>query len=129
MDSGCRDMSARSDSGLRRYEPVSDAVILAALDRAERYESPNPWSEKGVYWTVLVMHLGFVRDSWTTRKLRPQVQPLIDAGLIVRTQKARRVRWSLSDAGALAATQARLDGQVSLPDSPTVRCVWPPHQG
>jgi len=116
-------MSARSDSELRRYEPISDAVILVALDRAERYEYPNPWSEKGVYWTSLVAHLGFVRDSWTTRRLRPQVQALIDAGLIVRTQNARRVRWSLTDAGTVAATQARLDGQVSLPDSP-VRRQW-----
>jgi hypothetical protein len=116
-------MSARSHSELRRYEPVSDAVILVALERAERHEFPNPWSEKGVCWTVLVTHLGFVRDAWTTRKLRPQVQVLIDAGLIVRTQNGRRVRWSLTDAGAVAATQARLDGHVSLPDSP-VRRQW-----
>jgi hypothetical protein len=115
--------AATSTDELRRFEPVSDAVILVALDRAERYEYPNPWSEKGVYWTTLVAHLGFVRDSWTTRRLRPQVQALIDAGLIVRTQNARRVRWSLTDAGAVAETQARLDGQVSLPDSP-VRRQW-----
>ena len=116
-------MSARNDSELRRYEPVSDAVILVALDRAERYEYPNPWSEKGVYWTTLIAHLGFVRDSWTTRSLRPQFQALTDAGLIVRTQNARRVRWSLTDAGAVAATQARLDGRALLPDSP-VRRQW-----
>jgi hypothetical protein len=116
-------MSARSDSELRRYEPVSDAVILVALERAERYEYPNPWSEKGVYWTTLIAHLGFVRDSWTTRRLRPQFQALTDACLIVRTQNARRVRWSLTDAGAVAATQARLDGQAPLPDSP-VRRQW-----
>ncbi len=114
-------MSARSDSELRRYEPVSDAVVLLALDRAERYEYPSPWSENGIYWTALVTHLGFVRDSWTTRKLRPQVQALTDAGLIVRTQNARRVRWSLTDAGTVAATQARLDAEVSLPDSPEHR--------
>jgi hypothetical protein len=116
-------MSALSDSELRRYEPVNDAVILVALDRAERYEHPNPWSEKGVYWTALIAHLGFVRDSWTTRRLRPQFQALTDAGLIVRTENARRVRWSLTDAGAVAATQARLDGQAHLPDSP-VRRQW-----
>jgi hypothetical protein len=116
-------MSARSDSERRHYEPISDAVILVALDRAERYEYPNPWSEKGVYWTTLIEHLGFVPGSWTTRRLRPQVQALIDAGLIARTQNARRIRWSLTDVGAVAATQARLDGQVSLPDSP-LRRQW-----
>jgi hypothetical protein len=108
---------------LRPFEPVSDAVILVALDRAERYEYPNAWSEKGVYWTRLVEHLGFVRGSWTTRRLRPQVQTLIDAGLIVRTCNAGRIRWGLTDAGAVAATQARLSGQVSLPDPP-VRRQW-----
>jgi DNA-binding MarR family transcriptional regulator len=117
-------MSATKDTeGPRRFEPVSDAVILVALDRAERHEYPNPRSEKGVRWTTLIAHLGFVHDSWTTRRLRPQVQTLIDAGLIVRTQNARRVRWRLTDAGAVAATQVRLDGQVSLPDSP-VRRQW-----
>jgi hypothetical protein len=114
-------MSAGSDGELRRFEPVDDAVILLALERAERYEGSNPWSEKGVYWTKLVAHLGFVRGSWTTRRLRPQVQRLIDTGLVVRTRNAGRVRWSLTDAGALAATQARLDRQVSLPDSPARR--------
>jgi hypothetical protein len=115
--------AATSTDELRRFEPISDAVILVAVERAERYEYPNAWSEKGVYWTTLIAHLGFVHDSWTTRKLRPQVQALIDAGLIARTQNARRVRWSLTDAGAVAATRARLDGQVSLPDSP-VRRQW-----
>jgi hypothetical protein len=108
---------------LRPFEPVSDATILAALDRAERHEGPNPWSEKGVYWSRLVEHLGFVRGSWTTRRLRPQVQMLVDAGLIVRTCNAGRIRWSLTDAGAVAATQARLAGQVSLADSP-LRREW-----
>jgi hypothetical protein len=112
-----------SVNALRRFEPVSDAVVLLALDRAERYEYPNPWSEKGVYWTSLVSHLGFARGSWTTRRLRPQVQRLIDAGLIVRTCNAGRIRWGLTDAGAIAATQARLNGQISLPDSP-VRRQW-----
>jgi hypothetical protein len=114
-------MKASASDELRRFEPVSDTVVLAALDRAERCEYPNPRSEKGVYWTRLVEHLGFVRGPWTTRRLRPQVQKLVDAGLIVRTCNAGRIRWSLTDAGAVVATQARLDGQVSLPDSPARR--------
>lgn len=116
-------MNARETSPTepRRYEPVSDAMILVALERAERHESPNPRSEPGVYWGALVEHLGFVRSSWTTRMLRPQVQALIDAGQIVRTCNAQRVRWSLTEAGAVAATQARLSGKVSLPDSPERR--------
>jgi hypothetical protein len=53
--------------------------------------------------------------------LRPQVQALIDSGHIVRTHNAQRVRWSLTEAGAVAATQARLSGEVSLPESPLHR--------
>jgi len=50
-------------AGLRRFEAVSDATILVALDRAERHERPNPWNETGAYWIYLVDHLGFVHNS------------------------------------------------------------------
>jgi hypothetical protein len=116
-------MTRAEATGLRSFEPVSDALILVALDRAERHERPNPWDETGVYWTRLLTHLGFVRNSWTTRRLRPQVEALIDAGLIRRTRNAGRVRWGLTDAGAIRATQARLDGEAALPDSPQ-RWEW-----
>jgi hypothetical protein len=116
-------MTRTESAGLRSFEPVSDALILVALDRAERHERPNPWDETGVYWSRLLTHLGFVRNSWTTRMLRPQVEALIDAGLVRRTRNAGRVRWGLTDAGATRATQARLDGEAALPDSPQ-RWEW-----
>jgi hypothetical protein len=116
-------MTRAESAGLRSFEPVTDALILVALDRAERHERPNPWDETGVYWARLLPHLGFVRNSWTTRKLRPQVDALIDAGLVRRTRNAGRVRWGLTDAGAIRATQARLDGEAALPDSPQ-RWEW-----
>jgi hypothetical protein len=106
---------------LRRYEPVSDVVILVALDRAERHVPPNPWRETGVYWPRLVEHLGFVSGSWTTRRLRPQVDGLIDAGLIVKTSNAGRVRWGLTETGAMRVAQARIDGDGTLPASPQRR--------
>jgi hypothetical protein len=116
-------MRRAESAGLRSFEPVSDALILVALDRAERHERPNPWDETGVYWTRLLLHLGFARTSWTTRRLRPQVEALIDAGLVRRTRNAGRVRWGLTDAGATRATQVRLDGEADLLDSPQ-RWEW-----
>jgi hypothetical protein len=110
-------------AGLRSFEPVSDVLILVALDRAERHERSNPWDETGVYWARLLTHLGFVHNSWTTRRLRPQVEALIDAGLVRRTRNAGRVRWGLTDAGAMRVAQARLDGEGALPDSPQ-RWEW-----
>lgn len=100
------------------FEPLSDALILVALDRAERHQRPNRWRETGVNWTRLVVHLGFLPRSGTTRKLRPQVQALIDAGLVRRTRNAGRVRWGLTEAGAMRVAQARIDGEADLPDSP-----------
>jgi hypothetical protein len=114
-------MRRAESAGLRSFEPVSDVMILVALDRAERHERPNPRNETGVHWTRLLAHLGFVHNSWTTRKLRPQVEALIDAGLVRKTRNAGRVRWGLTDVGAMRATQARLDGEAALPDSPQRR--------
>jgi hypothetical protein len=114
---------AESAGLLRSFEPVSDALILVALDRAERHERPNPRNETGVVWTRLLVHLGFVHNSSTTRRLRPQVEALIDEGLVRRTRNAGRVRWGLTDAGAMRATQTRLDGEGALPDSPQ-RWEW-----
>ena len=110
-----------SPVGLRRFEPVSDTLILVALDRAERHARPNPWRETGVYWRPLVEHLGFLHAPWTTRKLRPQLEALIDAGLVTRTKNKGRVRWGLTDAGAMRVAQARIDGEAVLPDSPRRR--------
>jgi hypothetical protein len=32
-------------------------------------------------------HLGFVHGSWTTRRLRPQIEAFIAAGLLVRSHR------------------------------------------
>lgn len=99
------------------YEPVSDETVLLALDRAERYAKENPWRETGVYWRALTEHLGVVHSPATTRRLRPQVEALIDAGLIVKTRNRGRERWGLTGTGRELAARARKEG-VKLPASP-----------
>jgi len=115
-------MSRAQETGLRgRFEPTSDTTILVALDRAERHDGPNPWDETGVYWNSLLAHLGFRRAAGPTRGLRPRVEALIDAGLIVKTRNRGRERWGLTDFGRERVAQAREDGEADLRDSPQRR--------
>jgi hypothetical protein len=115
-------MTRAQETGLRsRFEPTSDATILVALDRAERHDGPNPWDETGVYWSQLLAHLGFRRAAGPTRALRPRIEALIDAGLIVKTRNRGRERWGLTDFGRERVAQAREDGEADLPDSPQLR--------
>jgi hypothetical protein len=100
-----------------KYEPVPDETILLALDRAERYAKENAWRETGVYWRALTEHLGVAHSPATTRRLRPQVEALIDAGLLVKTRNRGRERWGLTDTGRQLAARARKEG-VKLPTSP-----------
>lgn len=102
---------------LRPYEPVADEAVLAAVERAERHRGDD---RVGVIWDEVVRHLGFVRGSWTTRQLRPQVEKLVEAGRLARSRRQGFVVWSLTDAGRqqLEATAA-----VVLPESPQHR-AW-----
>jgi hypothetical protein len=68
-------------------------------------------------------HLGFAHNSWTTRRLRPQLDALRDAG---RTRDVRRYRLNLlalAAAGRRALGKARSAGEVILPESPQHR-IW-----
>jgi hypothetical protein len=69
---------------LRRFEPVSDELVLAAVERAERHRERQ---DEGVMMGDIVEHLGFVHGSWTTRRLRPQIEAFIAAGLLVRSRR------------------------------------------
>jgi hypothetical protein len=105
-------------SDLSRVEPVSDAQILAAIDRAEvhdRHQRPDAGR-----WEVAA-HLGFVHNSWTTRRLRPQIDALRSAGRIRNVRRCGIDLVALTAAGRRALGKARVAGQVSLPESPQHR--------
>jgi hypothetical protein len=70
---------ARRDE-LRRFEPVSDAVVLAATERAERH---HRGPADGVTLGEVIEHLGFARVGWTTRSLRPQIDAFLTTGALV----------------------------------------------
>jgi hypothetical protein len=108
-------MSTEGDE-LGRFKPVPDALVLAAVHRAERH------NRKHVLHRQVAEHLGFAHGSGTTRRLRPQLESLRAAGSLERTRKHGQERWTLTPAGSRrlgAARRARKVGE--LPESPQHR--------
>ncbi len=107
---------------LRRFEPVSDELVLAAVDRAERHR--RGVEREGVTLSELTEHLGFVRTGWTTRQLRPQLAALVADGLLAAYRRSSRDVWELTVKGRsqLDAWRRRGDS-TQLPESPQHR-VW-----
>jgi hypothetical protein len=109
-------------SGGPPSEPLPDALILAAVERAERHRSPRPAEALGVSFRDLVEHLGLVHSPWTTRRMRPDVERLRTAGLLARTRRQGSDWWSLTPAGRRRLTAARRGRVVGeLPESPQHR--------
>jgi hypothetical protein len=116
------DRTSAEQSELGAYHPVSDALVLAALDRAQRH-NPHGYDE-GVIWAALAEHLGFVHSAATTKKLRPQVHRLIAGELVGRRKVRGRALWRLTDAGRKRLTRARREREdLRLPEAPQHR-VW-----
>jgi hypothetical protein len=117
---GVRSSRVPRDRGgeLRRFEPVSDELVLAAVDRAERHREREG---EGVMMSDIAEHLGFVHGSWTTRRLRPQIEAFIAAGLLVRSRRHGVVIWGLTSTGR--GRVAQTSGSVVLPESPQHR-LW-----
>jgi hypothetical protein len=115
---GVRSSRVRGGGELRRFEPVSDDVVLAAVERAERDREREG---EGVMMSDIAEHLGFVHGSWTTRRLRPQIEAFIAAGLLVRSRRHGVVIWGLTASGS--SRVERVGGLVVLPESPQHR-VW-----
>jgi hypothetical protein len=111
----------KTDGELRRFEPVSDELVLAAIDRAERHRVGE--REGAPFW-MMVAHLGFVHNGWTSRRLRPQMEGLVTHGLVSRARRKGLDVWGLTDAGRERLRVARKAGAVEeLPESPQHR-AW-----
>lgn len=98
------------------FEPVPDALVLAAVQRAERH------NRKHVPHRLVAEHLGFAPGSGTTRRLRPQLESLRAAGSLGRSRKHGQEVWTLTPAGSRRLAAARRAGKVGdLPESPQHR--------
>jgi hypothetical protein len=67
--------------------------------------------------------LGFVHNSWTTRRLRPQLDALGSAGRVGDVRRYGLNLLALTTAGRRALGKARSVGEVILPESPQHR-IW-----
>jgi hypothetical protein len=101
---------------LRRIEPVSDAQILAAIDRAEVHDEHDDASRANI-----AAHLAFAHNSWTTKQLRPQIDARKAAGRIRDVRRNGLDLLALTAAGRRALEKARSTGGAILPESPQHR--------
>lgn len=111
-------MSTPSD--LRKAEPVSDALMLAAIERAQHHTRHG---EHGVGRRNIAEHLGFIPGAATTVKLRPQVDALIASGLIEYAKHHGIELWALTSAGRKQLARARQGQPLELPEAPQHR-IW-----
>lgn len=82
--------------------PITDDMILAAIERAQRHR--NPKSTPGISLSTLKEHLGLPHHGGTTRRLRPQLKTLETALLIEQYRRNGPDTITLTDQG-----QRRLD--------------------
>ena len=101
---------------LRPFEPVSDAQLLGAISRAEVHDEHDHASRSDI-----AAHLGFAHNSWTTRRLGPQLDALRTVGHIRDVHRYGLDLLALTAAGRRALGKARSAGQVILPESPQHR--------
>ena len=101
---------------LRPFEPVSDAQLLGAIDHAEVHEEHEHASRSDI-----AAHLGFAHNSWTTRRLRPQLDALRAAGRVRDVRRYGLNLLALTATGRRALGKARSAGEVILPESPQHR--------
>jgi hypothetical protein len=101
---------------LSRAEPVSDTQILAAIHRAEVHDEQDDASRADI-----AAHLGFVHNSWTTKRLRPQIDALKAARQIRDVRRNGLDLLALAAAGRRALETAQSAGGVILPESPQHR--------
>jgi ribosome-binding protein aMBF1 (putative translation factor) len=107
-------------------DAVSDVLVLAAIDRAERHRGRDV---PGVpIWTVLG-HVDVAARSKRAREVRLRLDALVAAGSLERALRHGVPVWVLTTRGRRRLSRARRAGRVPiLPESPQHR-AWREAQG
>lgn len=104
---------------LTSYIPVTDGLVLAAVERAVLHEQ-----EEGILTSVLMAHVGLAWAPPTSQKFFPRLDELRQAGLLTSTERRGEPYWSLTSVGQERLTKEREAGEVgALPESPQHR-TW-----
>ena len=106
---------------LRQFEPVSDGLVLAAIDRAERHAEQEG---EGAGTRVIADHLGFRHGFRTKRGLRPHIDALIEAGDLLRLGSGANARWVVADGGRRRVARGFQAGEIVLSEAPQHRVWW-----
>jgi DNA-binding PadR family transcriptional regulator len=102
-----------------RFHPVSENLVLAACERAQRHGSARA---QPVTLRQIGDHLGFQRSAYTTRRLGLLARALEQAGALERSRAYGGERWALTAAGRRRLRRARASGEpLVLPESPQHR--------
>jgi hypothetical protein len=108
-------------SELGRFQPVSENLVLAAVERAQRHESRH---RETLILTRIAQHLGFTPGAYTTRRLRPLLNALVQTGALKHSRSFGGDQWALTSAGRRRLGRARRRGeQLALPEAPQHR-LW-----
>lgn len=92
---------------MTRPSPIPDDMLLAAVERAERHRD-----RVGVPVWLIFEHLAIPRRS---RRVRVQIQALVDARALTQTRVHGVVMWTISPQGRRRLERAEL---VELPEAP-----------
>ena len=105
----------------QRWQPPSDELVLAAVDRAYRHRPTLDYGDPPA--SAVADHLGITWNAHASRRLRPILARLSDErGWLRRSRVRGRDRWALTEAGSRRLAQAAVDGVVDeLPESPQHR--------
>jgi hypothetical protein len=100
-------------------DTVSDVLVLAAVDRAERHSARDT---PGVpVWDAL-KHLAIARRSKRARHVRARLDALQAGGLLARSRRHGVPVWALTSTGRRRLARARRTGEpLELPESPQHR--------
>jgi len=104
-----------------RAQAPSDALILAAIERAARH---HPKGARAIpAWTILE-HLGIRERSPGARHVRSRLPALCAAGSLERARRHGVAAWELTGLGLRRLRRARRGGEdVLLPEAPQHQ-VW-----
>ncbi|MHB1809009.1 MAG: hypothetical protein ACYCU0_06900 [Solirubrobacteraceae bacterium] len=109
----------RAAEELIAFEPVSDVLLLAAIERAAVHARRESAS-----MTNIVEHLGYSRSPRATAHLKRQLAALAEDGMVEQQRSRGIVSWRLTSRGCLWLRRARRASEAaSLPESPQHR-LW-----
>jgi DNA-binding XRE family transcriptional regulator len=102
---------------------VSDVLVLAAIDRAERHSGRGRETGGVPVWAVL-KHLDIASRTKRAREVRVRLDALVVSGALERGRRHGVPVWALTSRGRRRLSRARRAGRVPvLPESPQHR-AW-----